>query len=403
MIDVKVSTITLSTQLPDCQINLTNVSKYLQIDETIIGIKYMFAKLNVLKGKYCTTVYKKSKVKCEEKINRNLFYNQVSIIVNNRGNHINVKLFGNGSLHLTGCKAVSEGEEVTRLLYDKLCELRNIKSSIILSKDSNGVLLDRDNLIYSSKTLQVIGFCSPQHPYSYTIANKEYEIDRKTGLFISKKLETQRRRRLLDFDGNTVGFCSLDLIKNKKKFYRKNANVWIDYQNSLIYYDNDVIIGHLVYSPESLTNTNNVVDSIDDVVEIEYDCSPFVNKTYVLDKDITVDINCINVYFNINMKINRQRFYERLLDMNYICKYNPESYSGIKLLYKISKSNDNYEDYGICHCNSQCTCTNITFLIFQSGNVIATGFKRENQVDFAANNFIEICEFFQEAIKQKSI
>jgi TATA-box binding protein (TBP) (component of TFIID and TFIIIB) len=398
-VEINVSTITLSSQLPNCTINLTNVGKYLEIDEIIIGIKYNFANLNVLKGKYCTTVYKKSKVKCEEKINRNLFYNQVSIIVNNQGNHINVKLFGNGSLHLTGCRAVSEGAEVTRLLYNKLSALRDATNSIILSKDVNGVLLDKDNLIYSYDTNQIIGYCNVHLPNTYCIGNKEYDIDRKTGLFISKKLETQRRRKLLDLNGRVAGVCSLDLIKNKKKFYRKNSNIWIDYQNSLIYYDNELIIGRLVYSLEGVKDNS----SCEDVVEIEYGCCPFVQRTYTIPTSIPVDINCINVYFNINMKINRQRFYECLLHANYICKYSPESYSGIKLLYKISKDESETRAYGICYCNSQCTCSNITFLIFQSGNVIATGFKQEHHVESVTRDFLRICTMFQETIKQKTI
>jgi TATA-box binding protein (TBP) (component of TFIID and TFIIIB) len=398
MIDVKISTITLSTQLPGCSINLTNVGKYLLIDDVIIGIKYTYAKLNVLKGKYCTTVYKKSKVKCDEKINKNLFYNQVSIIVNNNGNHINVKLFGNGSLHLTGCKAVSEGKEVTHLLYNKLCELRNVTDVILLSKDENGVWLDKDCLIYSNDIKQIIGYKIPFSD-SYVIANKEYDIDRKTGLFIGKKFETQRRKALLDCDGNHVGWCTLDLIKNKKKFYKKNSNIWIDYNHGLIYYDNDLIIGRLVYTPDNISSKK---DTANDVIEIEYECCPFVKNDYAIPSEPIIDVNCINVYFNIEMKINRQRFYEKLLNLNYICKYNPESYSGIKLLYKISKNSDN-EEFGICSCSYQCTCTNITFLIFQSGNVIATGFKHESQVDHVTKNFIELCTFFQDTIKQKTI
>ena len=36
-----------------------------------------------MKGKYSTTIYKKAKTKDVNKINQKLFYNQISIIVNN--------------------------------------------------------------------------------------------------------------------------------------------------------------------------------------------------------------------------------------------------------------------------------------------------------------------------------
>ena len=86
--DVKISTVTLSTKLPNCQLNLTNIGKYLDIDDDIIGIKYNYADLSIMKGKYLTTIYKKAKIKNAEKINKTLFYNQISIIINNNGQYI---------------------------------------------------------------------------------------------------------------------------------------------------------------------------------------------------------------------------------------------------------------------------------------------------------------------------
>ena len=85
---------------------------------------------------------------------------------------------------------------------------------------------------------------------------------------------------------------------------------------------------------------NGQVWTIEDIQEIEYECNPFYNSDYTLTDDqlennIDLNVNCMNVYFTIDYKINRQRFYERLIQMNYICKYKPESYSGIKFLYKV--------------------------------------------------------------------
>jgi hypothetical protein len=63
MDSLKISTITLTTQLPNCEINLTNVGKYLEINDHVIGIKYQFGNLNIMKGEYSTTVFRKSKNK----------------------------------------------------------------------------------------------------------------------------------------------------------------------------------------------------------------------------------------------------------------------------------------------------------------------------------------------------
>ena len=144
---IKISTITMSSRFPDCVLNLTNIGKYLPIDNEIIGIKYKFGNINVMKGTYSTTIYKKSKIKNPDKINSQLFYNQISIIYNHNGNHINVKLFGNGSLHLTGCKTIESGEEITKGIYKKLNNIRNMTDKILLTKDLNGILLDKDKLV----------------------------------------------------------------------------------------------------------------------------------------------------------------------------------------------------------------------------------------------------------------
>lgn len=406
----------MSCQIPNCTLNLTNVGKYLDIDDVIIGIKYNFADLNVMKGKYCTTIYKKAKTKDLSKINKTLFYNQITLIVNNNTNHVNVKLFGNGSLHLTGCKSLDEGVHVTKLLYEKLDGLRNKTDTLLLTKDINGVLLDKDNLVYSYKSKRIIGY-NATHPSSYVgkhvwpstyvINKKEYEIDPKTEMLIVKKIETKRRRHIVNFDGDDVGFSSIELLKNKNKFYKKNSNIYYDYVNGLIYHNNDLIIGKISYTTDP--NKITQVDKFSDILEIEYKCNPFELHDYALDVDaadfhsmIDLNINCINVYFDMNYKINRQKFYEKLIAYNFICKYKPESYSGIKWMYKLPvdyvEGNDNH---GLCICTTRCTCLNITFLIFQSGNVIATGFKGKDQIDLVVNKFITICNGLEEDIRKK--
>lgn len=405
-IDIKISTITLSCQLPLCNLNLTNIGKYLEIDDEIIGIKYNYAELNVMKGKYSTTIYKKAKNKNEDKINKALFYNQITIIYKNNENNVNIKLFKNGSLHLTGCKSIDECVTITKTIYLKLLNLKNKTDVILLTKDINGVLLDNDNLIYSYTTKQIIGHKKSKSNL-YIINKKEYTIDNKTNMFISTKLETQRRRSIYNLDGMLIGYNKIELLKNKNKFYKKNINIFFDTSNDLIYYNNDTIIGKITYDVNNSLINN--ISSIPDIIEINYNCNPFINTEYDLDtndtnftQNIDLNINCINVYFNINFVINRQRFYQKLIELNYICKYKPESYSGIKLIYKINLFNDlNTNINGLCNCTSKCTCINITFLIFQSGNIIVTGFKKMEQINPISYNFINLCNTLRNNIEKR--
>ena len=406
MESVKISTITLSTHLPNCQLNLTNIGKYLDIDDEIIGLKYNYADISIMKGKYSTTIYKKSKVKDIEKINKKLFYNQVTIILKYDDRCVNVKLFGNGSLHLTGCKSIDDGEFVTKSIYAKLKTLSNRTLPILLTKDINNVLVDKDKLVYSYTNCKVIGYYKSTEK-KYVIHNKEFVIDTKTKMFTSDKMETKRRRFIYNLDGEYIGFSKIELLKNRNKFYKKNTNIHYDIPNGLIYHNHDNIIGKITYDIDQTKITDT--EPLSDIIEIDYNCNPFTiepDNNIIFNKtNIDLNVNCMNIYFTLNYKINRQRLYDKISESNYICKYKPESYSGIKMIYKIPCRLTKMtleEPRGICVCSDKCTCTNITFLIFQSGNVIATGFKSQEQITLAVQDFLSLCDKFKKNIQKKT-
>jgi TATA-box binding protein (TBP) (component of TFIID and TFIIIB) len=370
MSNVKISTITLSTEFPNCTLNLINIGKYLTIDDTILGIKYNYANFNVIKGTYATTIYKKSKSKSDNKINRTLFYNQISLVVNNDGYHVNVKLFKNGSLHMTGCKSINDGEKVAKMIYKYLNGIRDKQDTILLTKDENGVLMDKDKLVYTYKTKQIIGHMDENN--MYIINKKQYVIDSKTEMFINSKIENKRTRSILNFDGDTIGYSQIQLVNNRNKYYKKNTNLEQgDDHNDIIYYNNETIIGKIVYNVDQMAITKH--DSVEDIIEATYSCNPFGDISYTINDDYVynINVNGINVYFNMNFVINRQRLYESLSNKMYMCKYKPETYSGVKLTYKTPLSFYNHKgDFGICNCNNQCTCLNITFLIFLVINIL---------------------------------
>jgi TATA-box binding protein (TBP) (component of TFIID and TFIIIB) len=85
----------------------------------------------------------------------------------------------------------------------------------------------------------------------------------------------------------------------------------------------------------------------------------------------------------------------------FISEYKPEKYSGVKLRYKISKQLQ--QQNGICNCTCKCTCNNITFLIFQSGNIIATGFKSVEEIEGIVDQFKNLIEELKPIIKKKTL
>jgi TATA-box binding protein (TBP) (component of TFIID and TFIIIB) len=420
MSSYKVSTITMSLQIPNCNLNLMNIGKYLNIDDNVIGIKYNFGKSSILKGKYSTAIYKKSKVKNQNKINKTLFYNQVSIIINidpsSEDKIINVKLFGNGSLHLTGVKHPSEGKQVLILIYSKLINLCKEFDTILLTSDINNVYLDNANNVYSQQTENrtVIGFkyTNDKHETLYNIHKKDYTIDKKTGLFIANKFESKRSKTLLNLNGEKVGISRIELLKNKSKLYKNNSNVNFDYTSGFIYYDGDGksnIIGKIVYEYiDSFNKFNPSEIDIEPIIEYKYNCNPFLQDTIIYslekltnfsDRELQCDINCINIYSKLSFELNRQRLFNELIKGGYITEYKPEKYSGVKLRYKISKQNT--EILGICECMSKCTCNNVTFLIFQSGNIIVTGFKSLGEIDNIMNDFNHLISSIEKTVKMK--
>ena len=392
--DYQISTITMSINIPNCILNIINIGKYLEIDETIIGLKYQnVGTIPILKGKYSTCIYNKSKGKNINKINKKSFYNQISLIIKFKEKNINVKLFENGSLHITGIKDVEYAKDIILIIYNKLKELNSKNVIIILLKDSNNILLDNENNIYSfTKPYKIIGYKSKNN--EYYIYKKLYNIKELTPLnfqnkekslnldkyeknvFISSKIENKRTKSILNLNGDYIGYSQIELLKNNKKFYKNNVN--ITYEDNFIFY-NSTMIGNIKYNINDKLLLEAQFNNERACIEYIYNCNPFKKEPEINEINETYDvfINSINIYFNILFEINRNKLFNKLLELNYLVQFSPETYSGIILTFKKSL-NENKNINGICNCSTKCTCSNITFIIFQSGNILVSGLKSQN-------------------------
>lgn len=403
----QISTITMSLNIPETNLNLINIGKYLKIDKNILGVKFFFGKMSILKGKYDTSIYKKCKVKDSTKINKRLFYNQISMILllPDLNEKVNLKLFNNGSIHLTGVKNENNGKLILNFLYDKLLTLLNKTDTILLVKDENNIYLDSNNNIYTeSEPHVIIGYKyskkidKQNNPVIlYNIDKKNYIINRKDNqiFFISCIFQTKKTKELLDLNGKYMGYTKIELLKNHKKLY-KSPNIKFDYNSGLIFYENKIssyIIGNIVYyfaEPSTALVKDSQLWKI-----ISYSCNPFnpfinkVSKNNLNLNSVVVDINTINIYFKISFELNRTRLFTELLKHKYLCEYKPEKYTGVKLRFKINSNYKLSDNKGVCLCNIKCTCTTITFLIFQSGNVIISGFKNRKDIDDIYNYFMK--------------
>lgn len=142
----KIATITLITSI-NTSINLYNCSRVMKeliSSDRIISIKY--AKGNILISKSIDN-NKKKKTKPSKKN----FYNQCTIIIKcKNGNKINLKLFLNGMIQMTGCKDLNNAYEVLNILDEELKKDWWIYSDNALKKleiiDNNDFTHDKLNI-----------------------------------------------------------------------------------------------------------------------------------------------------------------------------------------------------------------------------------------------------------------
>lgn len=237
--------------------------------------------------------------------------------------NINIKIFKNGSLHITGLKKVSDYIHVVEYLNNHLKQFEKKYKKIVLSKDSCGVYTDCDNVVYDKTGLSVIG----------------YKADK------------------------------LYYILNKKCLYSPKSNSFVTLSGKTVF--------------EDCTSCNT-----DLVTIVDYNLNSYHLQSQNLEV-VDFDINCINIKTNANQTFNNSNFYHFLITQGYSVMYNPERYSGIKL--KLLLKNDIVNK--TCTCVN-CTCTVLTFLIFSTGNILVTNFKKESVIENALTYFQKILLFY---------
>jgi TATA-box binding protein (TBP) (component of TFIID and TFIIIB) len=125
----------ISTMCASLKLNVTlsyeNISKYLELNsEDILKIQYKDELKTLLKLKT-----KKKHNNTIVKSRKNVFYNQITIVVRidsgpykdiNKLKQINMKLFGNGSIQMSGCKSLKNINIALNKLVNRLSEVIKI-------------------------------------------------------------------------------------------------------------------------------------------------------------------------------------------------------------------------------------------------------------------------------------
>ena len=115
--DLRISTHTATCNI-NSYINLSIISKYLQIDDKI---KYIEHGDSIKKGENMKVQSKKAKDK------KRVFFNQITLIVEPKPDRLNnVKLFNNGSVSMTGLKNFDEGEISINIILNHIKNLKGV-------------------------------------------------------------------------------------------------------------------------------------------------------------------------------------------------------------------------------------------------------------------------------------
>ncbi len=330
-------------------LNLYNIANFIPIDDTIIGLKYLIkpGKM-IVRGEYNGKLTS--------------FQSQISLVIALSHKRVNVKIFRNGSVQITGCKRQDDGMQVYEILHKYFLKLDGMHTVKSLSTLAPNVFVTNDDMVVSGFIKQVIGYVSKSE--QYVINNNAVTVN-KDGNYLSVK-SISNRKTLYDKNGKYIGNSIIELMSGSKKLYT-NKLITVDYINDLVYFK-DTVIGKIRYNIQ----TDNEIQTRNDVPSgMNYSCSAFMYPGVKYD-NVSVIINCINISVNLGFCINRQKLYDLLVLTNVVI-YDPNSYSAIRLVYTI-KSSTNVE-------------YNVNCLIFQSGNVILTGIKSIEEIDTILDRF----------------
>jgi TATA-box binding protein (TBP) (component of TFIID and TFIIIB) len=174
----RVSTITCNANIgEDINLNLKILFDNILIvnkesnDEGVVWVQYMKEGEELNRGEYP----KKRRKSKKNKMKKNRFDNQVTIICKNNCYMPNIKIFKNGNIQLTGIKNINDTEViVNHIIYNIENIYNNITKDIINSRDENYEL----NLKFQNFKIRMINtdfklYCDSEYKIGFGLKRKE--------------------------------------------------------------------------------------------------------------------------------------------------------------------------------------------------------------------------------------
>ena len=342
----------------NCNINLELIAKKLILDEYIIGKKLVGI---IEEGE----IKKKSKVrtkkfKTRQRTPRRDFSNQCTVIVRSNlpEKILNLKLFGNGKIVITGGLSKEEGKYGVSLLKQKIRNLKDnykIHDTITLSDCFENMVA---YIKYITKNYLIFFKL-------FTIF--DVNVNLKLDLLLNKKTINNYDSTEI-CDPVSVGILQCDSNKDMVGFIK----VIQIFNICSRYFTNQLFISKLcdVNDPIHIL-IRDLFDMKEQVLPVTFDMDQF-------DEDFLVTIENYNTMFDCKFQIDREIF-THILNNKYqrnnlilSAKFEPSNYQGINVKY-ISRVMCQSSCTSTGKKKSKCKCKEISFLIFQQGNIIVTG------------------------------
>lgn len=356
----------------NCCLNLDLIAKKLVLDDQIIGKKL----LGVVEEGFITSknkAPKPEKSKNKRHIFRKDFSNQCTIVVKIDGiiKKLNLKIFGNGKIVITGGLSPDDGKKAVMILREKIRHLSGeyqIRNDIQFSDLFEGLSVYikyiNKNYIVFLKFFEILGI----------------NLDLRLDLLLNKKV-VEKYEDLDAYKINTV--CDPlkeGMIAGSTKDIEAYLRLIQVFNVCHLYFPNSTLL-------EKLESKDPLVYRIiNDLYELKSVTLPLTFNMEQFNQDFSVTTENYNTMFSCGIQINREVF-TQILNQKYkkpnlisSAKFEPSNYQGINVKY-VSRI--------MCHpsCTSggkkkctKCLCKEISFLIFQEGKIIITGGRTWDQL-----------------------
>jgi TATA-box binding protein (TBP) (component of TFIID and TFIIIB) len=375
--DIKIATMTSISNL-NTNIDIKVLGKFITLNDTIHEIRYR------------TLIKNKSGVI----LNKNpSFYNQVTVkISSGQGTFINMKIFSNGQIQMTGCKHEDNIQQAIQNITDIIYSINNLYSIKVYTE--NGLYIGDDDTVYYRN--KIIGFKLCKNEYLFN--NEKVVYDGKYFVSYSNIIKS-KSKNVYNHSGDIIGTQYI-LFLNNNKIYKKN-DIFIE--NNSIFNSKKEHIGDIVTDVSDVSKIPLPLDGISCDIVFRFK----VVDSYSISNNGFKIVN-INSVYDCFSEINRENLLSILQSINIFAKFDPNSYPGVNIKF-IYNNNKN----GFCSCLNTCRwvngkaagdnmCKKISIFVFQSGKVIITGANSREQINTSYDFINSIFEKYSlQILKQK--